>query len=238
MEPRTKQKYLLSSKLLLLVLIILAFPWLVKASESGMSSPTPVVDSLVHNISYDYQLFENSGKLNCSGTLKFSISIPANAHHIVLARSDRRNPYTINGVVNLNHKESIPLSVTEVSKNVIYWNTHFRLFVFLNNSSWISSPLYTISDYVNKNDLELLNQQSSVKNVDIKNMRLYAENKTLYVETHENIVLSVYDLFGNCLFSGDINGTHSVSLKNLSTPFIIVRYSNSVSTTTQKIFVR
>ncbi len=112
------------------------------------------------------------------------------------------------------------------------------LCVYLENDNYVYSRTYTISDYIDEEDLALLNQQSSVEDVDVKDVKIHAENGILNVEATENIVLSVYDLFGNCLFCGDINGTHSISLKNLSTPFIILRYSNSVSTKTQKILVR
>lgn len=202
------------------------------------SRSVTIVDSLVHDVSYDYQLFERAGKLNCSGVIKFSVSVPETATRIVIYRSMRHKPFQTNGNVLWLNKQEYPITTKEIEYSNAYWNTHFMLCVYLENDNYVYSRTYTISDYIDEEDLALLNQQSSVEDVDVKDVKIHAENGILNVEATENIVLSVYDLFGNCLFCGDINGTHSISLKNLSTPFIILRYSNSVSTKTQKILVR
>lgn len=234
MGPCAKRKYLLGSRLVLLLLTLLASPSLTKAMEYGMSSQTPIVDSLVHDISYDYKLESDGNNIRCKGKLRFSISAPDKISRLRLYCS----PFLLNDEVKFLSIQEYPISTTIIERDNVNWNNQFRLCVIFEDKTYIYSPIYTISDYIDEEDLVLLNQQSSVEDVDVKDVKIHAENGILNVETAENIVLSIYDLFGNCLFSGDIIGTHSIPLKNLSTPFIIVRYSDYVSTTTKKILVR
>lgn len=212
------------------------------ASESLKFSPSKGLPSetLVHDISYDYQLFEQYEKLNCAGILRFSLSVPENVSHIVLGRSHRLNPYghSTSGKVFIAIKEDIPLSATEVEKSDIYWNTHFQVTAFLNDGSYILSPLYTISDFIDAKDLELLNGQAGVEDIDVDDVKLYSENYTLHVETDKNLVLSVFDISGRCLYNGNISSCCSIPLNNTASPFLIVRYSDSISTTTKKIIIR
>lgn len=210
-------------------------------SETMEFMPTEgnVSETLVHDITYDYHLFEDSGKINCNGTLKFSLSFPENTSYVVLGRSDQSNTFLSNGDVFLSLNEEIPSSTTEVTKNEINWNTHFRLFVYPEYYDIILSPLYAVSDFIDAKDLELLNGQASADVIGVNNVKLYSFNRTLYVETDDNIDLAVYDLLGKFIFTGHLlSGNSSIPLNNISSPFIIARYSNSSGTATKKIIVR
>ena len=80
--------------------------------------------------------------------------------------------------------------------------------------------------------------QSSVENMDTDNINLRIENKNLYVETHENISLSIFDLSGRTIYTGNIYQSSTIYLNNLSTPFVIVTYKNSSTAGTKKLLVQ
>ena len=86
--------------------------------------------------------------------------------------------------------------------------------------------------------MDLLRAQSSVENMDTDNINLRIENKNLYIETHENISLSIFDLSGKIIYTGNIYQSSTIHLNNLSTPFVIVTYKNSSTAGTKKLLVQ
>lgn len=97
------------------------------------------------------------------------------------------------------------------------------------------SPIYSINDYIDPQDLDLI--LSSVENAEINEVDLHVENKNLYVNAHETLSLSVSDLSGKLLFTGEIQQTAVVPLDNTSSPVVIVTYRTSYATKTIKMLI-
>lgn len=72
----------------------------------------------------------------------------------------------------------------------------------------------------------------------IDDVSLYIKNKKLYVNTTDTLSLSIYDLYGNQIFSGDIYQAKAISLNNINSPFIIATYKTLNITKTRKILVQ
>lgn len=97
------------------------------------------------------------------------------------------------------------------------------------------SPIYSINDYIDPQDLDLI--LSSVENAEINEVDVQIENKNLYVNAHESLSLSVFDLSGKLLFTGEIQQTAVIPLDNTSSPVVIVTYRTSYATKTIKMLI-
>lgn len=91
---------------------------------------------------------------------------------------------------------------------------------------------------MNKDDLEVLINSASVEDIHSDDVSLYIDNKRLYMTADEVVYLSIYDLYGNQIFSGNMNHTTEIPLDDVPSPFIIVKYSTSNITKTQKLLVK
>lgn len=110
----------------------------------------------------------------------------------------------------------------------MYWGTYFRICAIFSNGDRVYSPTYSINDYIDPQDLDLL--VSSVDDAEINEVDLHVENKNLYVNAHESLSLSVSDLSGNLLFTGEIQQIAVIPLDNTSSPVVIVTYITSSTT--------
>lgn len=84
---------------------------------------------------------------------------------------------------------------------------------------------------------KILNQSKSIDAITDQDITLYVQNKNLYVKTKELLSLVVYDMYGQCVYSGDINESLSISLGCVTTPFVIVTTKTQSKTSTQKLLI-
>ena len=220
-----------------ILLYVLFCSLFAKASNPEPKASMTIDDSFVKDITYDYQLISHGeAYTDCCGTLNISVAMPADVEVFFVERT--RPHLSENDKIYFGSKSVWPNTTTDINLDKIYWGSFFRIRVRFNDEREIFSPTYSINDFISEQDMELLGAQSSVENMDTDNINLRIENKNLYVETHENISLSIFDLSGRTIYTGNIYQSSTIYLNNLSTPFVIVTYKNSSTAGTKKLLVQ
>lgn len=234
MEQLKSQRHCFSGRTLLLLTVLIWFSMNVMGYDPGIDEY--INEDLVKGVAYDYEMFERvPGKLDCKGILHISLSLPDEVSHIVLNCSSHYNPPNR----LLWGKVLYPGDAADIeTSNNIYWDTYFAVTCFHTDGSVENSPIYSISDYVDEQDLELLRQQASVEDMEAESVRMYVEGRALYVEPAGSIVLSVFDTCGRRIFSGDMEQPMSIPLGTLTSPVIIVNYITGDKPMTKKLVVK
>lgn len=195
-------------------------------------------ESLVKEVEYNYQLFSGSGeKLDCKGDLYLSMSLPENTSRLIFERSKPHLLSLESERLPFQAKSEFPISSKLTIPN-IPWGTYFRIRAILADGTDVYSPIYSTNDYMNNDDLDALINSASVENVDIDDIKLYIEDKQLYVYTSETLSLSVFDISGRHIFNGNIHQSMVIPLNNIISPFIIVKYSTSDTIKVKKMLVK
>ncbi len=171
---------------------------------------------IIQNIAYNYQLFSDNGaRIDCCGTLDLSISFPQNTSILIFerTRSHLIDPDTSN--LKFLIKSEYPVT-TNLSIPEIYWGTYFRLCAILYDGTRICSPIY-----------------SALEEIGLDKISLHIRNKRLHVNTPKLLYLSIFDIHGKSIFSGNIQQSSVIPLDHLDTPIIIARYrtQNIIKTT-------
>ncbi|MBD5367529.1 MAG: hypothetical protein HDR82_11125 [Bacteroides sp.] len=199
-------------------------------------------NQLVQDISYSYELVSDNGKLNCIGTLNFSLNLPSGTSHLILERSIQRSKIDIPGMIIFSLKSVWPNTTTNITKQDIYWGTYFRIRVVFEDNTDVYSPIYSVNDYIETSDLELLQSQESaaIDNIeaDDDNVCIYINNKNLGIDSKEPISINVFDLYGRSIFNSDMVTTETIPLNNVASKFIIVRYQTSKNIITKKFLLQ
>lgn len=231
---------------LLISVVVLSVNGIQASSNNAQARNISTLESetqdepLIYDVEYSYNLFYDSkSNLECVGSLSFSISLPTNTDTFIL---ERTSPHT-RGTFREHFfatKALHPATTTELTLPKIYWGTYFRIRALLTDGNSISSPIYAVNDYIDSTDLEtLLNQgSSSIENTDEVNIYLNVDNKKLNVTFPEHLSLFVFDLYGKCIFNGDIRQSTTIPLDDVTSPFIIVRYKTSKTTITKKLRIQ
>lgn len=196
-----------------------------------------ISEALIYDVKYTYQLVTNEfGRLDCVGELEVYVNIPEDASYFVFERTppsvrwwDRPFYYM---------KEEFPVT-TIIYKPEIYWGTYFRLFVYCNDGSYVYTPTFAVNSYIAEKDLAILEKQhSAVEEVANNSVNMNVVNGSLYIETLQEVQLSVFDITGKNLFSGSIHQSTTIPLDMVGTPFIIVKYTQDNIVTTKKLLVK
>ena len=220
-----------------ILLYVLFCSLFAKASNSEPKATMTIDDSFVKDITYDYQLISRGeGYIDCCGTLNISVAMPTDVEVFFVERT--RPHLSENDKIYFGSKSVWPNMTTDINLDKIYWGSFFRIRVRFNDEREIFSPTYSINDFISEQDMELLAEHSSTDKINADKINLHIENKNLYVETHENVSLSIFDLLGKTIFTGNIYQSSIINLNHTSTPFIIVTYKNSSTTETKKLFVK
>lgn len=194
-------------------------------------------EDLIQEVTYNYHLFTGAReKLDCKGDLNLTLSLPENTSRLIFEKSkphllsleSERLPFQAKSEVNVTSNLAI---------SNIPWGTFFRIRAILADGTDTYSSIYSTNDYMNKEDLESLINSASVENVDIDKVKLYIEDKQLYVNAPGTLSLSIVDLSGRQIFNGKIHQSAAVPLDDIVTPFIIVKYATAKTSTTKKMIV-
>lgn len=195
-------------------------------------------ESLIKEVEYNYKLFSGSGeKLDCKGDLNLSMSLPENTSRLIFERSKPHLLSLESERLPFQAKSEFPISSKLTIPN-IPWGTYFRIRAILEDGTDVYSPIYSTNDYMNKDDLDALINSASIEDVDIDDIKLYIEDKQLYVYTPETLSLSVFDMSGRQIFNGNIHQSMVIPLNNITSPFIIVKYSTSDTIKVKKMLVK
>lgn len=231
------QKYSSHKDKLLMLSIFLALLFDVEATNIG--TPIPINEDLITDIDYKYQLFHNNqNDIDCSGVLNLSINLPQDTKSIILERSE---PHVSSGNdIRFLIKSEYPSynTATSISISNIYWGTYFRICVILTDGNREYSPTYFINKYLDPDDLKLLEGLSAIENIGSDSFGFVVKDKSLYIETSDTISLSIFDLSGKHLFTGDIYRPTVIPLTNFKQPVILIKCIKSNSTITKKLFLQ
>ncbi len=232
-------KYYLDNRLLFLLLMFLAFSINVKAMSIDTIELMDSDEPLIQDITYDYQLFYdyNWSGFDCVGTLSFSVSLPGNTSRLLFYRTTSY----ITDPSDLFFGAVAEYPITSItSTNIIipnmHWGIYFKICAIFPNGDRVYSPIYSINDYIDPQDLDLI--LSSVEVAEINEVGLHVENQNLYVNAPVTLSLSVFDLSGKLLFTGEIQQSAVIPLDNTSSPVVIVTYKTSSATKTIKMLIQ
>lgn len=230
-------KYYLNNRLLFLLLTFFAFSINAKAMSIDTIELMDSDEPLIQNITYNYQLFYdyNWSEFDCVGTLNFSVSLPENTSRLLFYRTTSYVTDSDPSDLFFGAVAEYPITSTNITIPNLHWGTYSKICAIFPNGNRVYSPIYSINDYIDPQDLDLI--LSSVENAEINEVDLHVENKNLYVNAHETLSLSVSDLSGKLLFTGEIQQTAVVPLDNTSSPVVIVTYRTSYATKTIKMLI-
>ncbi len=239
MDILRQQKFFFDNGYLLLFLMMLLSS---NVRAGGMDSNETEMDnqSLIHDVTYDYQLIsDNNSGFDCIGTLHFSVSLPTDINTLFFERTKRHTIVDSPDDLFFSAKSEYPITTTDISKPDIYWGTYFRICAVLKNNQRIYSATYSVDEYIDSSDLELLlPQYNSILATDAENVSISIRNKQLEIVTQEPIELSIFDLSGLCIFNKEIQISERIPLHDVTSHFLIVRYKTSNNTVTKKLFLR
>lgn len=235
MEFQKHRKYYLGNRYMYLLILLLAF-FNAKAGSIIMSE-SKTSNELVHKIKYTYQLFYNQTNLDCSGTLDLSLTLPPNTIKLIF---ERTTPHTIDSDLDKLHflLKSEYLDTSNLTIHDIYWGTYFRVCAIIEDGTKEYSPIYSINDYIEQDDLNSLLISTSVESIEIDKVNLQIENNTLYIYTPKTLYLSISDLSGKLIFNGNIQTQVLIPLEKITSPFIIVTYKTSDISKTKKLLIQ
>lgn len=241
MDILKSQKCCFIGRIILLLLAAICAPIVAKGERTGSAPCFDIADSTIQEVDYEYRLFhpELQDRLECVGTMTISLSLPDNVERIQLERTLRRD----RNKQDPNNLRFMGLAVyhgspTSIVAHNVYWGTYFRIRVVFTDGSYEHTNTYAVNDYIDEQDLALLQQQSSITNRDEDVATLTVDNRSLYVEPVKPISLSICDVSGRLLFTGDIESSVSIPLDKATSPIVIVKYNDSTNLITKKLIVK
>lgn len=201
---------------------------------------TIINESLIYDVKYTYQLVTNEfGRLNCVGELEVYVNIPEDASFFIFERTPYGDRW-LDGPPRFLIKEEYPITTKIICKPEIYWGTYFSAYIYYKDGSFYEyAPTFAVNSYIAEEDLALLEgQHSTVEEVANNSVNMNVVNGSLYIETLQEVQLSVFDITGKNIFSGPIHQSTTIPLDMVGTPFIIVKYTQDNIVTTKKLIVK
>lgn len=227
-------------KSLILFFIALSFCKLsAEANQSKIQSYESEVS--IDNVTYEYKVFnETDNRINCTGTINFTINIPTGCQRLLLVRT--RGHTVDSDRLSFSIKTQLPIvddsSTMSVSLPDMSWGTYFRIFAYFENDRYIYSPTYCTNSYIEENDLKIILGQASVYSPAAEEVNFSVSNKNLSVDTSSTIDVTIVDLNGNLLYTGIVSQPTEISLERATSSVIIVRYCVNCTAITKKFIIK
>jgi hypothetical protein len=233
-EPSNNKKPTVMKRFLTLVaiLVTMAFHGCCFFTKAGNSSLE------LTDISYEYELiYRDNLPTDCIGDLNISLSIPNDAKLIILWRTrghlteaDRR-PLLIATPFEVDTDSVMNLKLSNIS-----WGTLFRVEARFGDSiPNMRSSIYDIEDFIAESDLKQIKEQAGVQYQEENNVAFSVVNSTLFIETQEDILVSIFNINGSILYSGRICGESEIPINE---PICILRYILNNKVITKKIIMK
>ena len=211
---------------------------------STLAKPNPINQTLstddengieIKDVEYDYNMFSDGGRMDCTGLLQFYIIVPPEGQRVLVYRTrkhliegDRLYPFAVSEWdIDSNR-------IAHVSLKNISWGTYFKVCVLYDNDIRVYSSFYCVNSYIDKDDLDLLLNQASVESP----VSGLFSIKVLVIETSETVNLAVVDLHGNILFSGNLSKPTTIPIDKAASSVIITRSTINGKTTTNKFLLK
>lgn len=199
-------------------------------------TPDSNVDSMIRSVAYEYEMRDKGYKMDCIGTIHLRVALPADIDMIFLEGSTRRQLYPDR--ISFQKLTSGSDTTTLISQTGAYWDTYFVLRARYKDKSEAKSHIYSVKDYLSKADYEILTAQSFMNDASRPDAKIYALGTNLFVETDEEIRLTVVDLYGKIIFNDIVSQSCTIPLNNISSWFVIVQYQTLCSSETLKIKIK
>ena len=193
----------------------------------------------IKDVEYDYNMFSDGGRMDCTGLLQFYIIVPPEGQRVLVYRTrkhliegDRLYPFAVSEWdIDSNR-------IAHVSLKNISWGTYFKVCVLYDNDIRVYSSFYCVNSYIDKDDLNRLLNQASVESPVSGLFSIKVLDKDLVIDTSETVKLAVVDLHGNILFSGNLSKPTTIPIDNAASSVIITRSTINGKTTTNKFLLK
>ena len=209
-------------------------------AETVLHSEDSTPEFSITDIDYSYELFcNNHGKYDCRGTLKCLISIPENAEHLIFERTNPHPRFPDRIFFDMKYSQSIvDETLVSIEKPDIRWNTYFRACILFKDGSRVYSPIYPVKDFIQPNDLDILTGQSHIDAYESDSLSIFVKSGHLYIGTNETTDVSIFDIYGKCLFSDCTNHSIDIPLDKTVSPFIIIKCETPTKSITKKLIIQ
>jgi len=228
--------------------IMLIIMWSVLASALPMAAladndAPPISLDLVHNVSFDYELFQKEdGSYDCNGTIRFTIKYPNDTNQLIVTRT--RWHLTDNDRHFFGLHQTIPFSKEDSeyyfeSNKRCSWGTYYKVRMADKDNNWVHSPIFCTNDYISPEDMERIMAPASIDTTEETDVQIRVGNSNnLIVATDRETTVSVYTIDGRCLLSENIAATTTFHMHDVVSGILIVRYTTDNITKIQKLLLR
>jgi len=122
-----------------------------------------------------------------------------------------------------------------ITKPDMSWGTFFRAAAIDEENNWLFSDIIDINSFIASDDLDKILEYANVEDISNNPVSININNRTLIIDSEENIILNVYNINGTPIFSGQIYGHMEIPI---NPPLIFIRLQNNNHVTTKKIIVK
>ena len=212
--------------------------------------PMPIdPEKILKSVQFDYTItYEDNWAVECKGLLTLTINIPIGTDRVITEYSRHHERYRGRKPMLLfKHMHSPDYNDTTLIWSIdnYTWADYFRFIVYpTKEGRGFKSPTYLIDDFIDADDLKALEayqewkNSSSVSEMQDDPVRLVLDAGVLDVLTSTAGHLSVVDLYGRCLYAGDISGPSSIPLDLPANTIIVARFTADGKTCTRKLISR
>ncbi len=220
--------------------MFVAFSTLAKPNPINQTLSTDDESSIeIQNVEYDYSMFSDRDRMDCTGTLKFTVTVPSDVQRVLLYRTRMHlveGDRLFFGIVSeweIGADRKVNLSLENIS-----WGVYFKICFLYDNDTRMYSKVHCVNSYIDKDDLDLLLNQASVESPVSGLFSIKVLDKDLVIDTSETVNLAVVDLHGNILFSGNLSKPTTIPIAKAASSVIITRYTINGKTTTNKFLLK
>lgn len=192
---------------------------------------------VIEDIKYEYvyDVDEDSGYIDCIGTLGMTVNVPSEYAYVRFDRSGQHlNDSSEFGASAASMYENAGTSFRIIKEN-ISWGTYFKASVIFADGDRIYSPIYCVDDYIKDEDLAVFKSQDDVDEVCIMPVIIKTKNKTIIIEANERTFFKITGIDGKTIYSGYVSGKTEIPV---CSPILIVNYQSSSKFITKKLICK
>ncbi|MCM1489370.1 MAG: hypothetical protein NC095_00880 [Muribaculum sp.] len=190
---------------------------------------------VVEDIKYDYDVDEDSGFIDCIGTLSMTVNVPSEYAYVRFDRSGQHlNDSSEFGASAASMYEDAGTSFKIIKEN-ISWGTYFKASVVFPDGDRLFTPIYCVDDYIEDEDLAIFRSQNDIDEVFVMPVIIKAINKTIIIESNEKTFFNVTGIDGKTIYSGYVFGIIEIPV---SSPISIVNYQLNNKIITKKLICK